>query len=72
MRVAFVTRKRLCAGIQRLVDLGLSFAVVVRNAVGCGEWCNGEDGECGEEWFFHKKERGEYASVLQESNKKCK
>ena len=72
MRVAFVTCKRLCAGIQRLVDLGLGFPVVMGDAVGSGKRGHGEDGECGEEWFFHKKERGKYASVLQESNKKCK
>jgi hypothetical protein len=72
MRVSFVTGEFLRSGIECLADLGLSFAVVVRNAVGCGEWCNGEDSECGEEWFFHKKERGKYASGLQESNKKCK
>ncbi len=43
MRVSFVTGESLRSGIECLVDLGLSFAVVVRNAVGCGEWCNGED-----------------------------
>ena len=56
MRVAFVTRKRLCAGIQRLVDLGLGFAVVVGDAVGSGKRGHGEEGECGVEWFFHKME----------------
>ena len=56
MRVAFVTRKRLCAGIQCLVDLGFGFAVVVGDAVGSAEVCHGEEGECGEEWFFHKME----------------
>jgi hypothetical protein len=47
--VAFVTRKRLCAGIQRLVDLGLGFAVVVGDAVGSGKRGHGEEDECGEE-----------------------
>ena len=56
MRVAFVTRQRLCAGIQRLVDLGLGFAVVVGDAVGSGKRGHGEEGECGMESFSHKME----------------
>ena len=43
MRVAFVTGERLRTGVQRLVDLGLGFAVVVGDAVGSGEVRHGEE-----------------------------
>ena len=72
MGVPFVTGESLRAGIQRLIDLGLCFAVVVGDAMGSGERCDCEYGDCGQECFFHKKELFEYASVLQESNQKCK
>ena len=49
MRVPFVTYESLRAGIQRLVDLGLCFAVVVGDAVGSGKRGHGEEGECGME-----------------------
>ena len=56
MRVTFVTGERLRTGVQRLVDLGFGFAVVVGDAVGSAEVCHGEEGECGEEWLSHKME----------------
>ena len=59
MRVPFVTCESLRARIQRLVDLGLCFAVVVGDAVGSGKRGHGEEGEegeCGMESFSHKME----------------
>jgi hypothetical protein len=41
MRVPFVTSERLRAGIQRLIDFRLGFAVVLGDAVGFRERCKG-------------------------------